>query len=162
MPSSWISMRRMGIARRSRRSTRSWKKDNNMSGCTYKSLPDQKEAAQRSKETPRLLSSALVPEALASFASGKSYSIRTYGCQANIRDEEIFAGYLEKAGFHKAKSFEEADLVLINTCAVRENAEEKIYGEIGLCKARKEYYTDTVIAVIYTLTLQDGLPILSM
>lgn len=127
-----------------------------MSGCTYKSLPDQKEAAQRSKETPRLLSSALVPEALASFASGKSYSIRTYGCQANIRDEEIFAGYLEKAGFHKAESFEEADLVLINTCAVRENAEEKIFGEIGLCKARKEKNPDFLLVLAGCVMGENG------
>jgi tRNA-2-methylthio-N6-dimethylallyladenosine synthase len=118
-----------------------------MSACEIKSLPNQKEAAARSETTPRLFSSALVPETLASFARGKSYAIRTYGCQANIRDEEIFAGYLEKAGFRKALSFEEADLVVINTCAVRENAEEKIYGEIGLCKARKEQNPDFLLVL---------------
>src|SRR5574344_745780 len=112
MPFSWILTRQTGVARKSPRSTRSWKKGISMSGCTYKSLPDQKEAASRSKVTPRLLSSSAIPDALATFAVGKTYAIRTYGCQANIRDEEIFAGYLEKAGFQKAGSFCEADLVV--------------------------------------------------
>jgi tRNA-2-methylthio-N6-dimethylallyladenosine synthase len=127
-----------------------------MSSCEIKSLPSQKDAAKRSEVTPRLISSNVVPPALKAFAQGKTYSIRTYGCQANIRDEEIFAGYLERAGFTKAASFEEANLVLINTCAVRENAEEKIYGEIGLCKARKEADPDFLLVLAGCVMGENG------
>ena len=70
------------------------------------------------------------------FAKGRTYSIVTFGCQANVRDEEILSGYLEFAGFSKAKEPTDADFVIINTCAVRENAEEKVYGEIGRYKAK--------------------------
>ena len=118
-----------------------------MSSCEIKSLPSQKDAAKRSEVTPRLISSNVVPPALKAFAQGKTYSIRTYGCQANIRDEEIFAGYLERAGFTKAASFEEANLVLINTCAVRENAEDKVYGEIGKFKENHQKDKDFILCV---------------
>jgi tRNA-2-methylthio-N6-dimethylallyladenosine synthase len=116
-----------------------------MAKCEYRSLPNQKDAAKRSTITPRFQDDRPVPENLKIFAKGRSYFIRTYGCQANIRDEEVFAGYLEKAGFVKADSAENANVVLINTCAVRENAEEKIYGEIGLCKANKDKDPDFLL-----------------
>jgi hypothetical protein len=75
-----------------------------MAKCEYRVLADQRlAAASRSALTPRLGFDAEVPENLKIFAKGRSYFIRTYGCQANIRDEEVFAGYLEKAGFVKAE-----------------------------------------------------------
>lgn len=127
-----------------------------MAKCEYRSLPDSKEAAKRSVTTPRFVDDRPVPENLKIFAKGRSYFIRTYGCQANIRDEEVFAGYLEKAGFSKADSEENADLVLINTCAVRENAEEKIYGEIGLCKAKKDRDPDFLLILAGCVMGENG------
>lgn len=103
-----------------------------------KSLPSKCEAAAPLMNMPRLIENREVPEALKAFAAGKKYFIRTYGCQGNIRDEEVLAGYLEEAGFTRTLEASEANLALINTCAVRENAEEKIYGEIGTFKANKE------------------------
>ncbi len=99
--------------------------------------PNKTTAAQR----PPVLRSnddGRIPFNLRAYGEGKKFYIRTYGCQANYRDEETMAGYLTKAGLLRTDNPSEADIAIINTCAVRENAEEKIYGEIGSFKANKE------------------------
>ncbi len=68
----------------------------------------------------------------------KTYYIVTFGCQMNEHDSEKMMGLLELCGFSKAESEEKADVVIFNTCAVRENAELKIYGNIGRIKKIKE------------------------
>lgn len=88
-----------------------------------------------------------VSQRLKDIASGKRYFIRTYGCQANVRDEETMRGLLEAAGFTNAASENDADLVILNTCAVRENAEDKVFGEIGVLKGIKSHKKDLVIAI---------------
>jgi tRNA-2-methylthio-N6-dimethylallyladenosine synthase len=70
----------------------------------------------------------------------KSYDIRTYGCQMNVHDSERLAGLLEQAGYVRSPADEEADVVVFNTCAVRENADNRLYGNLGhlaSVKARK-------------------------
>ena len=99
--------------------------------------PNSKKAAQR-PPVFRSVDSRTIPPNLLDFAKGKKFYIRTYGCQANYRDEETMAGYLSEAGFERTDDPKEANLAIINTCAVRENAEEKVYGEIGSFKANKE------------------------
>jgi tRNA-2-methylthio-N6-dimethylallyladenosine synthase len=72
-------------------------------------------------------------------ASKLTYFIKTYGCQANIRDSEAICGVLNKSGYRKTDCITNADIVILNTCAVRENAEKKVFGEIGfLQKCRKQ------------------------
>ncbi len=88
-----------------------------------------------------------IPERLRQVAHGKKYFIRTYGCQANVRDEETMRGLLEEAGFMPASHIKEADLVILNTCAVRENAEDKVFGEIGILKGLKQTNKDLVVAL---------------
>ena len=100
-----------------------------------KSLPDMSKARNRVDRPATLREEVVIPELVSSFAKGRKYWIHTFGCQANVRDEEIMAGYLEMAGFTRTQVEAEADLAIINTCAVRENAEEKVYGEIGKFKA---------------------------
>lgn len=68
---------------------------------------------------------------------GKHYFIRTHGCQMNEHDTEIMAGMLEEMGYAPANVIEDADFVLYNTCAVRENAEDKVFGHIGTLKPIK-------------------------
>ena len=68
----------------------------------------------------------------------KSYYILTMGCQLNENDSEKLAGMLESMGFTKASEMESADIALINTCCVRENAEEKVFGKLGELKKIKE------------------------
>lgn len=85
---------------------------------------------------------------------GKKVYIRTYGCQANIRDEEIMLGILKEFGMEETNIKEEADLVILNTCAVRENAEEKVYGEIGSFKPIKKYRPQMKIALCGCMALE--------
>ncbi|AUH69221.1 MULTISPECIES: tRNA (N6-isopentenyl adenosine(37)-C2)-methylthiotransferase MiaB [Gordonia] len=61
----------------------------------------------------------------------RSYSVRTYGCQMNVHDSERIAGLLEDAGYVAADDGDDADLVVFNTCAVRENADNKLYGNLS-------------------------------
>ena len=62
---------------------------------------------------------------------GRSYTLRTYGCQMNVHDSERMAGLLEAAGYARAEDPATADVVVFNTCAVRENADNKLYGNLG-------------------------------
>ena len=68
----------------------------------------------------------------------KKYYIRTYGCQMNVHDSEEIAGMLENLGFVSTDEMENADLILLNTCAIRENAHDKVFGFLGRCKHIKE------------------------
>ena len=102
--------------------------------CEFRSLPSMKDARNRVDKAIRVIDNGDVPARLADFAKGKFFFIRTFGCQANIRDEEVMAGYLTLAGFKRTFDPKKADLAIINTCAVRENAEDKVYGEIGSFK----------------------------
>ena len=104
-------------------------------------LPDLKAAQIRTKqESPVYREQFILNEELRALGKGKYYFLRTYGCQANERDGESIAGILEMMGFTQTKNAEDADLILLNTCAVRKNAEDKALGELGslkrLCKEK--------------------------
>lgn len=71
----------------------------------------------------------------------------TYGCQQNENDTERIRGMLKEAGFEFCNSAEDADLVVYNTCAVRENAEDRVYGRLGILKHIKQSRPDMVIAL---------------
>ncbi len=115
--------------------------------CIYHSLPDSNLERRRNLSFDFSYPEFKVPEFLKDYAKGKKYFIYTYGCQANHRDEEIMAGLLEKAGFSHVFSENEADLIILNTCAVRENAEQKVYGKIGDLIHYKKKHEDVIIAV---------------
>lgn len=78
---------------------------------------------------------------------GKKYHIRTYGCQMNERDSETLAGILADLGYTRTASVEEADLILFNTCCVRETAERKIYGRLNELRPLKKKRPDLLIGV---------------
>ncbi len=61
----------------------------------------------------------------------RSYEIRTYGCQMNMHDSERLAGLLEDAGYRRAAAGADPDVIVFNTCAVRENADNRLYGNLG-------------------------------
>ena len=63
---------------------------------------------------------------------------KTYGCQMNAHDTEVMAGILQALGYTATEDINEADVILINTCAIRENAENKVFSEIGNLKHLKE------------------------
>jgi tRNA-2-methylthio-N6-dimethylallyladenosine synthase len=77
----------------------------------------------------------------------RKYFITTFGCQMNVHDSEIIAGILEADGYEAAASLETADLILINTCCVRENAENRTFGHIGNLKAVKEQHPQVIIGI---------------
>ena len=80
------------------------------------------------------------PAALRSDGSRRSFTVRTLGCQMNVHDSERLAGSLEAAGYIAAADNADADVVVINTCAVRENAANKLYGNLGqLAKTKREH-----------------------
>lgn len=77
----------------------------------------------------------------------KKYIIQTHGCQANEADTEVIRGLLETQGFEPTLHLEDADLVIINTCAIRENAENKVFGELGRLKSYKRINPNLIIAI---------------
>lgn len=77
----------------------------------------------------------------------KTYIIQTYGCQGNEADSEKIRGILEALEFTKSDTLEHADLILLNTCAVRENAENRVFGELGRLKQYKKNNPDLILGV---------------
>ena len=62
------------------------------------------------------------------------YHIETYGCQMNVRDSETMAGLLESLGMRRAASMQEADVIVFNTCCVRDHAERRVFGNVGFTR----------------------------
>jgi len=85
----------------------------------------------------------------------RTYQVRTYGCQMNVHDSERLAGLLETAGYRRAEDGCEADVVVFNTCAVRENADNKLYGNLSHLAPRKKADPDMQIAVGGCLAQKD-------
>jgi tRNA-2-methylthio-N6-dimethylallyladenosine synthase len=87
--------------------------------------------------------------------AGRTYQVRTYGCQMNVHDSERLAGLLEAAGYRRAPDGTDADVVVFNTCAVRENADNKLYGNLSHLVPRKQANPDMQIAVGGCLAQKD-------
>ncbi len=85
----------------------------------------------------------------------RTYQVRTYGCQMNVHDSERLSGLLEAAGYRRAADGAEADVVVFNTCAVRENADNKLYGNLSHLAPRKQADPDMQIAVGGCLAQKD-------
>ncbi len=79
--------------------------------------------------------------------TGRTYEVRTFGCQMNVHDSERLSGLLEDSGYRRAPEGEQADVVVFNTCAVRENADNRLYGTLGRLKPVKDAHPGMQIAV---------------
>jgi tRNA-2-methylthio-N6-dimethylallyladenosine synthase len=110
-------------------------------------LPDLKAAQKRTKKAVPYINHFELEDYVRYIGKGKKYYISTFGCQANQRDSETLAGILDAMNFEPSESPEKADVVLINTCAVRQNAEEKVLGEVGNLKRVYRENKDLVIGV---------------
>ena len=84
------------------------------------------------------------------------YFIVTYGCQMNVHESEKIAGMLSDIGYDAAASAEEADVIVFNTCCIRDTAEKRAYGNIGALKGLKKANPDKIIAVVGCMTQQKG------
>lgn len=108
--------------------------------------PSLKEARKRRGEELNINIFNLDPKYL-NLGVTKKYMLKTYGCQGNLADSEKIAGMLELMGFEKTENELEADFVLFNTCAIRENAEERVFGELGRFQKFKKKKPDMIIGV---------------
>ncbi|MBP1931578.1 tRNA (N6-isopentenyl adenosine(37)-C2)-methylthiotransferase MiaB [Ammoniphilus resinae] len=107
----------------------------------------QKEAKRRGKEEIMVVNFDPIPDELKALGNGKTYCLVTFGCQMNEHDSETIAGILENMGYTSTEDEKSADIVLYNTCAVRENAEDKVFGHLGALKAVKMERPDMILGV---------------
>uniref|UniRef100_UPI001EF80671 tRNA (N6-isopentenyl adenosine(37)-C2)-methylthiotransferase MiaB n=1 Tax=Cohnella mopanensis TaxID=2911966 RepID=UPI001EF80671 len=111
------------------------------------SEPDYRQEKQRGKEEIQVHYENAVPDELRNLGLGKKYLIQTYGCQMNEHDTEVMRGLFEEMGYVSTDNRMEADVVLFNTCAVRENAEDKVFGELGHMKVLKQQRPEVILGV---------------
>ena len=110
--------------------------------------PNMLKAASRRREPTVFMPASFdKKDDLEKLVKGQKYYIHTYGCQANVRDEETMRGMLEDVGMVKEEDPKVADVIIINTCAVRENAEDKVYGEIGNLKYLRKQNKNLILAI---------------
>lgn len=113
---------------------------------SYFQQPSIREARKRrGTDTPVLDFSTYAN--LEGFGRGKTYRVETYGCQGNEADSESIRGILEALEFQPSDRLEDADLILLNTCAIRENAENRVFGELGRLKQYKRNNPDLILGV---------------
>src|SRR3954451_1415005 len=85
----------------------------------------------------------------------RKFFVHTYGCQMNEHDSERIAGLLEADGLEPATSDDDADVIVLNTCCIRENADNKLYGNLGYLKSVKQARPDLQIVVSGCLAQKD-------
>ena len=89
--------------------------------------------------------------------NGRKYcKLIVYGCQGNVSDGERMAGQLKAIGYERTEEMEQADLILINTCCVRETAEDKVYGKIGEIKALKRRKPELIFGIAGCMAQKEG------
>lgn len=108
--------------------------------------PNLKKARKRTKQTIEEVKFQLSADYQA-IGQHKTYQIHTYGCQGNEADSETMAGILELMGFTKTDVESESDVIILNTCAIRENAENRIWGELGRLKAYKRQNPNLILGL---------------
>ncbi len=120
--------------------------------------PDMRAAKKRSRNTPDVIDGeALIPMELLEIGKNKTYCIQTYGCQMNEHDTEIMSGLLEMIGYTSTEDIEAADVVIFNTCAIRENAENKVFGKIGSLKKLKLENPEKIFAVCGCMSQEEDI-----
>ena len=118
-------------------------------------LPDIKEARRRNNTEKIERINFNIDENFKNLGKDKKYFIKTHGCQANFRDSETIAGLLDELCFTSSNNEEDADIILINTCAVREGAEDKVFGEIGALKRLKKEKPSMLIGICGCMTQEE-------
>src|SRR5690554_3179963 len=110
--------------------------------------PDFKKARSRGKEIVKVINDEyIIPEDIKGIGKNKKYYLRTYGCQMNLRDSETLKAILEDIGYEHTEKIEEADLILLNTCAIRENVHKKVFGFLGWIKNLKMQKPDLLVGI---------------
>ena len=118
-------------------------------------LPDYKEARKRTKSCVDKEFYDIDSNFLG-IGSGKTYYVKTYGCQMNEHDSENIAGIMEDMSYTRVDSMDIADVIIVNTCAIRENAHNKAEGMLGRIKHLKETEIDDVLLNGATWAIENG------
>lgn len=120
------------------------------------SAPNHKDEKKRGKEDIEVHYDFAIPAELRSMGIGKFYLIQTYGCQMNEHDTEVMKGMFEEMGYTATEDRNLADVILLNTCAIRENAEDKVFGELGHLKALKTEKPDLLLGVCGCMSQEES------
>ena len=103
--------------------------------------------ARKRRGAEVLINNFILEPKFINLGAGKKYMLKTYGCQGNLADSEKIAGILEMMGFEETTEELKADFVLFNTCAIRENAEERVFGEIGRFEKFRKQNPNMIIGI---------------
>ncbi len=114
---------------------------------TVLTAPSLKDAKKRGKKAVVYEHDFSIDEELRNLGVGKRFYIRTYGCQMNEHDSEVMTGIFIALGYEPTDDTSNADVILLNTCAIRENAENKVFGEIGNMKTLKRERPGLLVGV---------------
>lgn len=122
----------------------------------YFQPPSLLDAKKRGRENISVHYPEAVPSELRTLGEHKYYHIQTYGCQMNEHDTEVIMGLLEQMGYRYIGERNKADIILLNTCAIRENAEDKVFGELGHLKALKLEKPSLILGVCGCMSQEES------
>ena len=118
-------------------------------------VPNYAEARKRNEKNVLFRNFSLDKE-YENIGIGKTFYLKTYGCQMNEHDSENIKGMLEEMSFSETSSMEKADFIILNTCSIRENAHNKAYGMLGRIKHLKEERPDILVALCGCMAQEEG------
>ncbi|GMX62077.1 tRNA (N6-isopentenyl adenosine(37)-C2)-methylthiotransferase MiaB [Paenibacillus elgii] len=122
----------------------------------YFQPPSLSDAKKRGKEDIQVHYDFDIPEEMREIGKDNYYLIQTYGCQMNEHDTETIKGLLEQMGYRSTDDRKQADILLLNTCAVRENAEDKVFGELGHLKHLKIEKPSLILGVCGCMSQEES------
>ena len=117
-------------------------------------LPDMNKARLRTKDLVLTKQFNMNP-AYKNLIKDKYYYVKTYGCQMNERDSENICAMLEEMGYKKSKTMKDSDIIILNTCSIRENANNKVFGMIGRIKNIKAQKKDLILGICGCMTQEE-------
>ena len=123
---------------------------------TVLTAPSLKEAKKRGKEEVSYFKDFEISKEFKGMGEGRKFYIRTYGCQMNEHDTEVMAGIFLGLGYEPTDVVEDANVILLNTCAIRENAENKVFGELGHLKHLKLEKPDLLLGVCGCMSQEES------
>lgn len=122
----------------------------------YFQAPDLNQARKRKGQDVEVLHFDSIPDDMKEIGKGRKYLLRTYGCQMNEHDSETISGLLEEMQFEPTDEETDADIILLNTCAIRENAEDKVFGELGRLRPLKQENPDLILGVCGCMSQEES------
>jgi len=121
-------------------------------------LPNIKDARHRSKDKVSVYYDKYnIPESIEKIGKEKTYALLTYGCQMNVHDSENISGIMEELMYSKIEDYEKADVIILNTCAIRENAHNKVIGILGRIKKLRETNKDIITIITGCMPQEEGI-----